>query len=293
MSLNVFQTLLLVVRYELTKEHFTRAWMTLGRAVTLAQILDLHHMDAGTLHHSNLNKHMSSPEAGLLDVQSPVCLEEMRRSFWALYIFESYASVRIGRPCSLEEDKLRVLLPSPGELSEGFIPRTMPFLSEPAKLSGLSNLSSYAAITIMVKLARLCWEHVDILSHGAIDSGFWDRHYRLVKTIKDYTAIFQGNLAAKTVREDPLAFSLHLNLCATHIHLHEAAIRKVEEQELPKLVAAESRKSSTAAAFKILGAIRMNWPVQRSEVSCKHRVHFFFFSPQHLTTLPSYIMGIP
>jgi hypothetical protein len=35
----------------------------------------------------------------------------------------------------------------------------------------------------------------------------------------------------------------------------------------PKLVAAESRKCSAAAAFKILGAIRMNWPVQRSEAT--------------------------
>ncbi|CAI7658382.1 unnamed protein product [Penicillium glandicola] len=265
MSLNAFQALLLIFRYELTKKHFARAWMTLGRAVTLAQILDLQHMDTVPFHQTNLTRHMSFPETGLPDIHDLASLEEMRRSFWTLYIFESYASIRIGRPCTLEEDKLRIFLPSPGELNEGFVPCSMPFLCEPAKLSGLKNLSSYAAVTIMVKLARLCYEHVGILSRGASDSGFWDRHYRLVKTINDYTAIFQGHLGAKAVREDPLAFSLHLNLCATHINLHEAAIRKVEEQELPKLVAAESRKCSTAAAFKILGAIRMNWPVHRSE----------------------------
>jgi hypothetical protein len=56
----------------------------------------------------------------------------------------------------------------------------MPFLGEPAKLSGLTHLSSYAAVTIMVKLVRLCYEHVGILSHAASDSGFWVRHYRLV-----------------------------------------------------------------------------------------------------------------
>jgi hypothetical protein len=143
----------------------------------------------------------------------------------------------------------------------------MPFISEPTKLTGVGYLTSFAAVTIMVKLARICFEHVSIVSRSASDSGFWDRHYRLVKTINDYTAIFQRYLTAKAVREDPLAFSLHLNLCATHINLHEAAIRKVEDQDLPKLVAAESRKCSAAAAFKILGAIRMNWPVQRSEVS--------------------------
>jgi hypothetical protein len=34
--LNAFQALLFIIRYELTKKHFVRAWMTLGRAVTLA-----------------------------------------------------------------------------------------------------------------------------------------------------------------------------------------------------------------------------------------------------------------
>ncbi|PKY04375.1 hypothetical protein P168DRAFT_343864 [Aspergillus campestris IBT 28561] len=253
-SLNTFQALLFVLRYELTRKHFVRAWMTLSRAMTLAQILKLRLVDHGC------------PEIGCVwDVRDPTSLEEIRRSFWSLYIFESYGCVRTGRPFTLENDELCVSLPSPGELNEAFRPSPMPFLSDPTKLAGVSYLTSYAAVIIMVKVARLCLEHVSILSCSASDSGFWDRHYRLVKTINDYTAIFQRYLTAKAVREDVLAFALHLNLCATHINLHEAAIRKVEEQDLPKLVAAESRKSSTAAAFKILGAIRMNWPVQRSE----------------------------
>jgi hypothetical protein len=241
--------------------------MTLGKAATLAQILDLQHMDTGAFHQTNLRRHMSSPEIGLPDIHDLASLEEMRRSFWALYIFETYASIRIGRPCTLEEDKLRTYLPSPGKLSEAFVPCPMPFICEPAKLSGLTNLSSYAAVIIMMKLARLCYKHVDILSRVVSDSGFWDRHYRLVKTINSDTFIFQRHLSARAVREDPLAFTLHLNLCATHIHLHEAIIRKVDEQELPKLVAAESRKCSTAAVFKILDVLRMNWPVHLSEVS--------------------------
>ncbi|KAE8352203.1 hypothetical protein BDV28DRAFT_149238 [Aspergillus coremiiformis] len=267
MSLNAFQALLFIVRYELTKKHFVRAWMTLGRVVTLAQILDLHHMDGSDLARQQRNgSRQDAAEIGFArDIRDPVSLEEIRRSFWSLYIFESYGSIRIGRPCTLEEGNLCIFLPSPGELNETFQPSPMPFINNPEKFAGVGYLTSYAAVVIMVKLARLCFEHVSILSHSASDSGFWDRHYRLVKTINDYTAIFQRYLTAKAVREDPLAFSLHLNLCATHINLHEAAIRKVDEQDLPKLVAAESRKCSTAAALKILGAIRMNWPVQRSE----------------------------
>ncbi|KAK4861979.1 hypothetical protein LT330_003117 [Penicillium expansum] len=267
MSLNTFQALLFVIRYELTKECFVRAWMTLARAVTLAQILNLHHIDNvdATRDQGNRSQKNAIETGYFLNVRDPASIEEIRRSFWSLYIFESYGSVRTDRPCTLEEDTLCIYLPSPGELEESFLPSPMPFISESTKLTGVGYLTSYAAVTIMVKLARLCFKHVSILSCSASDSGFWDRHYRLVKTINDYTAIFQRYLTAKAVREDPLAFSLHLNLCATHISFHEAAIRKVEEQDLPKLIAAESRKCSAAAAFKILGAIRMNWPVQRSE----------------------------
>jgi hypothetical protein len=269
MCLNAFQALIFIIRYELTKKHFVRAWMTLGRAVTLAQILDLSNIDGAPAdRHQRAGSHKCPIETGYIsNLRDPATMEEIRRSFWSLYIFESYGSVRTDRPCTLEEESLSIFLPSPGELKQNFLPSPMPFISEPTKLTGVGYLTSFAAVTIMVKLARICFEHVSIVSRSASDSGFWDRHYRLVKTINDYTAIFQRYLTAKAVREDPLAFSLHLNLCATHINLHEAAIRKVEDQDLPKLVAAESRKCSAAAAFKILGAIRMNWPVQRSEVS--------------------------
>lgn len=241
--------------------------MTLGRAVTLAQILNLRHIDNGEAAKQRTEPPQDASQIRFAwDVRDPVSLEEIRRSFWSLCIFESYVCVRTGRPCALEEDNLYVFLPSPGELNETFRPSPMPFISDPTKLACVSYLTSYAAVTVMEKLARLCFEHVSILSRSVSDSGFWDRHYRLVTTINDYTAIFQRYLTAKDVREDALAFSLHINLCATHINLHEAVIRKVEEQDLPRLVVAESHKSSTAAAFKILGAIRMNWAVQRSEV---------------------------
>lgn len=159
-----------------------------------------------------------------------------------------------------------VLLPSAGHLDEKFTPSSMPFLSEALSLQGASQISSYAAIILMVRVARLCSSHVAITGTDAQGRGFWDRHYALVKRINDYTPLMQPHLSAKAVREDPLAFTLHINLCAVHMLLHEAAIGQVKEQELPKLVAAESRKCSTAAAFKLLSAVRMNWPMQRSEV---------------------------
>lgn len=118
----------------------------------------------------------------------------------------------------------------------------------------------------MVALARQCYEHVWVLAADARNKGFWDRHYALVKKIDNRTAILHMHLNAKAIGEDSVAFALHMNLCAIVVFLHEAAIDQVDKQELPKLIGAESRKRSAAAAFKISSAVRMNWPVQRSEV---------------------------
>lgn len=168
----------------------------------------------------------------------------------------------------MESHQIHVFLPSPGHLAaEDFVPSPMPFLDSASTLYEAPYISSYAAIMLMVNLARLCYEHVALPATDAQGGGFWDRHYALVKQIDDYTAIMAIHLSTKAVGEDPLAFSLHMNLCTVHMFLHEAAIRKVDEQQLPQLVAADSRKCSTAAAFKIASAIRMNWPIQRSEVS--------------------------
>ncbi|KAM5442429.1 hypothetical protein MferCBS31731_002307 [Microsporum ferrugineum] len=272
MNLNTFQALVFIIRYELTKSHLTRAWMTLRRAIALAGLLNLHELDSETTRIVSRFEHSSTSSPSSLraptsSTRKPIRLEEMRRSFWALYVFEGYASVRMNKACLLDEDNLQIRLPSPGQLTDDFVPSpTIPFLGNPERLRAMIHLvSPFSAIVIMVKLARWSYKHVYILSIRPTDEGFWDRHYRLVKMISDYTAIFQDHLSAAAVREDPLAFSLHTNLCATHIYLHEAAIQKVEDQELPKLVAAESKKCSTAAALKILSAIRMNWPAQRSE----------------------------
>lgn len=98
-SLNVFQALLFIIRYELTSKRFTRAWMTIGRALRLAKMLNLHQMDrVGASEAGSSDLHFCLPRT-----HDPASLEERRRSFWALFIFEGYASTRTGVSCQLCE----------------------------------------------------------------------------------------------------------------------------------------------------------------------------------------------
>lgn len=107
-NLNTFQALLFIIRYELTSKRFNRAWMTLGRAIRLAKMLDLHQMDnvcTSAVASSDL-------QLRLPPTKDPTSLEERRRSFWALYIFEGYAATRTGMPCQFSETQVRMLPPS-------------------------------------------------------------------------------------------------------------------------------------------------------------------------------------
>lgn len=96
-SLNVFQALLFVLRFEIMGNRVTKAWMTMGRAARLAHILDLRRLDTkDTASTAVQGLHMP-----LLTTSDPALLEERRRSFWALFILETYIATRTGMPYQL------------------------------------------------------------------------------------------------------------------------------------------------------------------------------------------------
>ncbi|KAI8950705.1 hypothetical protein F4801DRAFT_548073 [Xylaria longipes] len=261
-NLNLFQALLFIIRFEITDRRLTRAWMTLGRAVRLSKLLGLHRMDS-----SDTNEYSPVPDLhlSLPATQDFLLLEERRRSFWFLYILESYMRTRTGVDCELgDAHKLRVRLSSPGLLSAGFSPIEVPFLGELIPES-CPEISPYAGCVLMVDIAIKCFDHGRLIESATPAFGFWDNHHNLVQTIDERIAMLHTHMNAKAVKEDPVALSMYVNLRATEILFHEAAIVHVERTGHPRLVAAESQRRSTAAALKIATAVRLNWPEQQPE----------------------------
>ncbi|KAL5040892.1 fungal-specific transcription factor domain-containing protein [Aspergillus fruticulosus] len=260
-DLNLFQSLVFILRYELDGQQLTRAWMTLGRAIRLAQVLDLNHLDRpASICRSSWGFHVALPTT-----QEQGDLEERRRAFWALYILETYTSMRAGIPCHIDLSQVQVNLASPGELGPDFEATHMPLLTENVNLTPATHITSYSGLVLMATLARQCMRHVLQSTTAESDSpspgsGFWDRHYTLSQAINDRMAGLQSHLSAKASREDPAAFSLLVNLCAVDLYLQEAAIDQAERQDLPPSVVAESRRRCSADALKIASTIRMNYP---------------------------------
>ncbi|RSL95404.1 hypothetical protein CEP52_012073 [Fusarium oligoseptatum] len=140
-NINIFQALLFLLRYEIMASQITRAWMTLGRAIRLASVLNLQKMDTqdrtgGTVP----GLHME-----LAPTEDAVLLEERRRSFWCLFILETYVKTRSGMPCQLgNAASFDINLPSPGMLNRELKTASMPFLRDVTK----SNKELSSIITV-------------------------------------------------------------------------------------------------------------------------------------------------
>jgi hypothetical protein len=134
----------------------------------------------------------------------------------------------------------------------------MPSLLDASAGSG-PEITSYAGCVLMVELALRCFDH----GQQREAPGFWDSYCDLVKKIDDLFTILKPHLNTTSIREDPIAFSLYMNLRATEIFLHDSAITKNEEQALPSFMITESQKRATAAAFQICNAVGLNLPSPR------------------------------
>ncbi len=88
-NINALQACALLTLYEFKRPNFARAWMTLGRAIRLVRIMGLHRGDG----HNCVTAFWGQPMP-LASPSSKADLEEWRRTFWLLYIFDSFANVK-------------------------------------------------------------------------------------------------------------------------------------------------------------------------------------------------------
>jgi hypothetical protein len=102
-NLNFIQALLFIGRFEAMDGKLERSWMTLGRATMVSNLMGLPQMDRP----DNSNSESQDGPGSKLRETDQVLLEELRRSFWALYILLSYVKTRTGWRCVLGDIEVR------------------------------------------------------------------------------------------------------------------------------------------------------------------------------------------
>lgn len=87
------QTWVLTCTYEFKNMYFPRAWMSAGRAVRLAQMMQLHRLDGVGL---DVKQCLPPPKDWTER-------EERRRTFWMCFCVDRYASIGTGWPMTIDE----------------------------------------------------------------------------------------------------------------------------------------------------------------------------------------------
>ncbi|OIW31075.1 hypothetical protein CONLIGDRAFT_299216 [Coniochaeta ligniaria NRRL 30616] len=259
-SINTLQTCVLLALYEFKSPNFGRLWMTLGRAIRLCKLMGLDMLDADRSGNSAGLSKWSPQFPFQLPPSSPAVLEERRRTFWILYIFDVSAAIRSPSAIpAFDASQVSVRLPGTGDLAQIDQSSDMPLLQHIEGLAPAVALPPLAGTVFTGYLYRRLLEHVHLSHqhsqpHTSPSYPFWVTHYCLDRLLLD--------CRARTSREQPasedrvLYLTMQSSLAAVEMLLHGTALSKAEtESHLPAVLRTEAATRCAAAAARVYDVI--------------------------------------
>ncbi|KAH7070041.1 hypothetical protein FB567DRAFT_613207, partial [Paraphoma chrysanthemicola] len=209
----------LVATFEAQRMYNTRSWMSAGKCVRLVQLMGLHQID----------KH--GPYIGIIpEAESFIELEERRRTFWAAYLTDRFASKCSGWPMAINTHEIYTNLPSSEYAFENGEEETSISLADSLANDGAANLSSPFAAVI---LATTLLGHVSMHIYHSKNSDsyempghreFWVKHQELDTSILNMFIHLPDEFRIPLGAGDTNVVFLNMTLHTVAICLHQAAM---------------------------------------------------------------------
>lgn len=264
--------------YEAKKTLFTRAWMSTGRMVRLVHMLCLHRIDHSVAQEV---KQILHPPKDWIE------LEERRRTFWACFYCDRWASSGTGWPMGIDENtvwKSRVTgrraniiqimtnLPASEESYELGIRQNTTSFQEALTAEGVSKITSFGGIVLSACLFGHNFEHLhqtgaDERPEDLAEGEYWKRHRKMDNVLASTFMFLPDHLRLPGGIRDMNVVFLHMNVHASSICLHQAAVVTAEKHNLSQSVIAQSRSRSLMAAEEISNIMRLISHLDSSNVS--------------------------
>lgn len=244
------QAWILISTYEFKQMYFPRAWVSVGRAVRLAQMMQFHRIDGVGL---DVKQTIPPPKDWTER-------EERRRTFWMAFAVDRYASIGTGWPMTIDERDILTNLPASDEAFEKSKPMPTSTFEEALQPGGAAKLESFAGVVLtavffgrnLLHLHRPGLEDRD----NDLNGGFWTRHHELENTLLSTSLGLPEALRLPTGISDPNVIFLNMCLHTSAICLHQAAIFKADKHRLPVTVSNESKIRCVTAAAEITTLMR-------------------------------------
>ncbi|KIX95392.1 uncharacterized protein Z520_08909 [Fonsecaea multimorphosa CBS 102226] len=241
----------LLACYEFRVMYFPRAWMSIGRAARLAQMMGLHRQDRVGLD----VKQTLPPPRDWTD------REERRRTFWMAYCQDRYASIGTGWPMVIDERDILTNLPASEEAFNKCQPEPTLQLSDILNGDGASSLSSFGGVILLSTIFGRNLTHLhrpsDQDNDHDLNGAFWKRHRSLDNILLNTSLSLPPPLRLPAGLNDPNTVFLNMNIHTATICLHQAAIFKADKNRLPAQISAESKRRCIVAADQITNIMKM------------------------------------
>ncbi|KAI1734292.1 fungal-specific transcription factor domain-containing protein [Xylaria scruposa] len=246
-KLDNLQAYVLLAFFEFKRPNFARAWLTLGRAIGLAKILGLDRTEALPSLVTQWGLQDNTPA----HVDDGTHEEERRRTFWALYILDGFASIRTNSGSAFEAS-ISVPLPNPCESPDISAPGChMPSLRQVFEISERPPLSTFAASVIMVSLYQRCFGHTQA-SIKESSYSFWETHYLISKEISYCRENLLSEHFTGSSSDHGLSITMRMHVDTVDIMLHDLALTKAQNSGLPAGIVTESLSKCSLAATDIV-----------------------------------------
>lgn len=140
---------------------------------------------------------------------------------------------------------------------------------------GASTLSPFAGIVLMAcvfgrNLTHLHRPEANDNEHD-LNGGFWKRHRTLDNLLLSTSLSLPEHLRLPFGVDDPNTVFLNMNIHASTICLHQAALFKADRHHLPPQVVTDSKRRCLGAANNITNAMKMTSHSDLTTVSVPKR----------------------
>ncbi|KAF3893762.1 Binuclear zinc transcription factor [Trichophyton interdigitale] len=245
------QCWLLIGCYEFKMMYFPRAWMSTGSGMRLCLMLGLNRQDA-----RGLDVKQALPPA-----RDWTEREERRRTFWAAFCQDRYASAGTGWPMSVDERDILTNLPASEEAFVNCVEQPTSSLADTISGQETGSLSPYAATVLLACMFGRNLHHLHRVTTNDRDHDlngeFWKRHRALDNILLHTSLSLPSHLRLpEGINNSEIVFG---NMCihASTICLHQAAIYKAEKHSMPGQISTESKRRCIIAADQITHIMKM------------------------------------
>ncbi|KAK3488686.1 fungal-specific transcription factor domain-containing protein [Neurospora hispaniola] len=245
------QTYVLLASYEFKWMYFPRAWMSIGSAVRLCQMMGLYRVDGGDLE----VKQCLPPPRDWTEK------EERRRTFWMAFCQDRYASIGTGWPMIIDEKDILTDLPASDEAYDLSHPQETQSLNDVTLHTGPGKLSSFGGVILLAYLFGRNLIHLHRPTEDDRDDDlngeFWKRHRQMDNILLNVSLCIPSALKLPQGLANPNVVFTNMCIHTSTICLHQAAIFKADTNNLPASVSTECKMRCITSAHEIASIMRM------------------------------------